>query len=101
MKTRFFAASFNVETHQRRSMAQHLLKELALLHPFRRGGGSMPPATSARSRRPGVSPTGAAQVSLRLYVYRLRFFTMYGCAWNILDPLMNRPCVDEFVSLFW
>lgn len=28
------------------------------------------------------------EVSLRLYVYRLRFFTMYGCAWNVLDLLI-------------
>ena len=25
------------------------------------------------------------EVFLKLYVYRLRFFTMHGCAWNILD----------------
>ncbi|CAK9044268.1 unnamed protein product [Durusdinium trenchii] len=42
----------------------------------------------------------AVEVSLRLYVYRLRFFTMYGCAWNILDLIVTLfHCFEEFGSL--
>lgn len=29
------------------------------------------------------------EVGLKLYVYRMRFFTMHGCAWNIMDFFLN------------
>lgn len=42
----------------------------------------------------------AAEVALRLYVYRLRFFTMYGCAWNVLDLLVTLfHLFEEFGAL--
>ena len=37
------------------------------------------------------------EVGLKLYAYRLRFFTMHGCAWNILDFILN--CVQMFEEI--
>lgn len=40
------------------------------------------------------------EVSLKLYVYRCRFFTMHGCAWNILDFFLNAVQIfEEIVAL--
>ncbi|CAE7734014.1 Scn9a, partial [Symbiodinium pilosum] len=30
----------------------------------------------------------ASEVALKLYVYRIRFFTMHACAWNIIDLVL-------------
>ena len=40
----------------------------------------------------------ALEVSLKLYVFRLRFFTMHGCAWNILDLLLVAVQVFEEIA---
>ncbi|CAL1156583.1 unnamed protein product [Cladocopium goreaui] len=40
------------------------------------------------------------EVSLKLYVYRCRSFTMHGCAWNILDFFLNAVQIfEEIVAL--
>ncbi|CAE7243012.1 CACNA1S, partial [Symbiodinium natans] len=40
------------------------------------------------------------EVCVRLYVYQLRFFTMHGCAWNILDFVVSAlQMFEEIVAL--
>ncbi|CAE7640762.1 scn4ab [Symbiodinium sp. CCMP2592] len=42
----------------------------------------------------------AAEVSIKLYVYRLRFFTMHACAWNIIDLVLAiLQIVEEVMAL--
>ena len=35
------------------------------------------------------------EVILKLFVYRLRFFCMHGCAWNILDFIVSALQIFE------
>jgi len=40
------------------------------------------------------------EVAVRLYVYQLRFFTMHGCAWNILDFVVSSlQLFEEIVAI--
>ncbi|CAE7268908.1 UGT2A3 [Symbiodinium microadriaticum] len=42
----------------------------------------------------------ATEVSIKLYVYRLRFFTMHACAWNIIDLVLAiLQIVEEVMAL--
>jgi len=42
----------------------------------------------------------ASEVSIKLYVYRLRFFTMHACAWNIIDLVLAiLQIVEEVMAL--
>ncbi|CAE7726187.1 CACNA1S [Symbiodinium sp. KB8] len=40
------------------------------------------------------------EVAVRLYVYQLRFFTMHGCAWNVLDFVVSSlQLFEEIVAI--